>query len=753
MPNFCAAPNCTRKSTQSDLAFFRFPRDPERCRIWVENCRRADLEAKTADQLNKHYRLCAKHFDPALVYKTSPYRTVLKDTAIPTIFDLTSHLTNPRVKHRKQIKELTEEDLRRIRERRLAASAEKSKKEAVAEDPRADEPQMSAEEKELRDYLRSLFELVLELAKQCVPLETFKALDGDKASNNFQALLQYRMHAGDEALRRRFEATPVNADFLSSAQLNQLLDVCENTVREEMLMEAREGRFFSLVTDDLVDFGDDKHLPLFLRFVNQHNVVREEFLDFVSFDGDELALVERIEAQLTERWGLSMEDCRGQAHKVTGASATKMKAVAVLLMEKYPLALHMPCSRMALNIHLANSLPFPNVQVLVETLRRVAAFFKSTAAQDGLRTCISAHYQKNDEKATALHQACADNWTTQHNVFDVLLDILPPLVSCLDNIHDNTDGTFDGAEVAAAYSLSEILADFEMVMTAVVLKSVLTFTRAFGRNLQSETMDAFCAANSLTAVMHSLNEVNDNIDVYHEFWYEEATSLAASMEIPVRVPRLYVQRQRATDMSEIQAEAYYREYVTLPIIHSVMQEVEEMFSEVNLKVLKCLSLVPAIMGQMKFNTSEETSADVYRADLPSPDTLPAELHCWRIKWKHRGKEVRLPTTIHETLQLPDIKFFPNVNAFLKVLSTLPALKMEEQQGVTAGQRLRAYLDDVPAKLWNRSLAVLNVNTHVKPDLDVMVDKYCRLYPEDEPEMEVEQEEEEGKLNEAVPSQN
>lgn len=41
-----------------------------RCRIWVENCRRADLEAKTSDQLNKHYRLCAKHFDPAMVCKT-----------------------------------------------------------------------------------------------------------------------------------------------------------------------------------------------------------------------------------------------------------------------------------------------------------------------------------------------------------------------------------------------------------------------------------------------------------------------------------------------------------------------------------------------------------------------------------------------------------------------------------------------------------------------------------------------------------
>lgn len=30
MPNFCAALNCSRNSTHSVLAFFRFPRDPER---------------------------------------------------------------------------------------------------------------------------------------------------------------------------------------------------------------------------------------------------------------------------------------------------------------------------------------------------------------------------------------------------------------------------------------------------------------------------------------------------------------------------------------------------------------------------------------------------------------------------------------------------------------------------------------------------------------------------------------------------
>lgn len=627
----------------------------------------------------------------------------------------------------------------------MASSIEQlvSKKDAATEDgtgTNEDEPQLSSEEKEFREYLRSLFELVVMLGKQSIPLMAEKASAGQDMSNNFQALLDYRINAGDEALKKRFEMTAVNTEYLSSVQQNQLLDICENTVREEMLMEVRESRFFSLVTGDLVEFSSEKHLPLFLRFVNQQNVLREEFLDFVLFDVDESALVERLEAQLTDRWGLSMEDCRGQAHKATGTSTTKMKAVAVLLMEKYPLALHMPCSHMALNIHLANSLPFPNVQVVMETLRRIGAFFRSPLTQDELEKAISSHYQKNEEKAAAVKLTSGPGWTEQHNVFDVLLDLVPPVLLCMDNVLDNADGKFTDAVTADAYSIIETLAEFEIIVTIVILKNVLTFTRAFGRNLQGETLDVFFAANSLTAVLHSLNEVNDNIDVYHEFWYEEAVSVANEMQIPEKVPRLFLRKQRAANEGEIQAESYFKEYVTIPVIRGIMQEVEDMFSENNLKALKCLSLVPAVMGQMKFNTTEENYADVYRNDLPNPDTLPAELHCWRIKWKHRGKEVRLPTTIHETLQLPDVKFFPNVNSFLKVLSTLPVLKLEYNKSDMASERLQAHLTSMPAKQWNRSLAMLSVNTHVKHDLDVMVDKYCRLYPEDDPEAEATAEE-------------
>uniref|UniRef100_A0A671NIG9 HAT C-terminal dimerisation domain-containing protein n=1 Tax=Sinocyclocheilus anshuiensis TaxID=1608454 RepID=A0A671NIG9_9TELE len=135
------------------------------------------------------------------------------------------------------------------------------------------------------------------------------------------------------------------------------------------------------------------------------------------------------------------------------------------------------------------------------------------------------------------------------------------------------------------------------------------------------------------------------------------------------------------------------------------------------------------MGQLKFNTAEETSADIYKDDLLNPDTFPAELHCWKIKWKH---DVVLPSTIYETLQLSDVKFFPNVCALLKVLYNLPVFTLTNDKCSTAKQRLTTYLEDTPVHHRNKSMALFFINCAIKHDLDSMVEKYLKMYPDSEP---------------------
>ncbi|XP_028839571.1 THAP domain containing 12a [Denticeps clupeoides] len=738
MPNFCIAPNCTRRSTQSDLAFFRFPRDTERCNIWVENCRRADLVDKTPDQLNKHYRLCANHFEPSMICKTSPYRTVLRENAIPTIFDFTSHLKNPPTRHRKRVKVLTEEEVRDIKERRLEASdlSKKNKDEEIIENQEDAEPpipELSEEEKEHREYLKSLFEILTMMGRQNIPLNGHSDEEegnGPFIPSNFQALLEYRINTGDEILRKKFDGSAVNSEYCSTTQLGQMLDVCEAYVCEELLQEVKDCRLFSLIADDVVQICTESYLPLLVRFVDQENNPREEFVGFLSFDGSEETVTERLLTTVSEKWGLDMGNCRGQSYLSSGVYARKIKAIATCLVEKYPLAVHTPCSNAPLNIFLANSMGLTGTQLVMTTLKKIEAFFSnSPPLVSELTHAISIYYQGNEEKANDLKELCCTNWTERHDSFELAVDFLESLLLCMDSVHDNEDLKWNDQITQDAFVISEALADFEFVVTLVVLKNTLSFTRAFGKNIQGRIIDVFFAATSLTAVLHSLNEVMDNIEVYHEFWFEEAVNMAAALEIPVKVPRLFFRKQRPELGVEIQPETYFKEHLTVPVVRHVIDELNDLFSENHLKALKSLSLVPSVMGQLKFNTAEETNADIYKDDLPNPDILAAELHCWRVKWKHRSKEVPLPVSMYETLQLSDVKFFPNVNAFLKVLCTLPVLTPEDGKCKAARKRLRAYLEDTPVNSRCKSLALFNINNDIRHDLDQMAEMYVKLYPE------------------------
>ncbi|KAM9455961.1 THAP domain containing 12a isoform 2-T2 [Clarias gariepinus] len=728
MPNFCAALHCSRMSSHSVLAFFRFPRDPERCRKWVENCSRSDLRDKTPEHLNKYHRLCARHFEPDLILKTSPFRTVLKDTAIPTIFD------HP---NRKRTNEKEADNALQVKVQKVEESqdkdAENAAESANGQEP-PEEPQVPDKERDQREYLRSLFDVVVMMGRQNIPLQGHSDREPRSKAftpSNFQALLEFRINAGDDALRRRFESSPTSLEFCSSTELPQILEVGEKCVCEELISEVKEARFFSLVMENVVEISEDSRLPTFIRFVDQNNCLREEFLGFLLFEGDVDSIAENLLAEIIGKNGLNMEDCRGQAYFSTGVNAAKVKAVAMKLSQRYPLAVLTPSSGHALNISLAHSMDLTSVHLVMSTLKKLDAFFsRSPLLLDQLTSAISIYYQGNEDKANLLKQTCRTDWTQQHDVFEVAVDLLESLLLCMDSVHDNEELKWSDEIAHEAFVVSEALADFEFVMALVVLKNTLSFSRAFGKNLQGQTSEAFFAANSLTAVLHSLNEILENIEVYHEFWFEEAINLAAALEIPVKIPRLFFRKQRADAGDEIQPETYYKVHLTYPVVTQVIRELSEFFSENHLNALRSLSLVPAIMSQLKFNT-EENSTDIYKDDLPNPETLPTELNCWKIKWKHGAKNVTLPSTIYETLQLSDVKFFPNVCALLKVLHCLPVLSLADEKGGEARRRLTAYLQDTPPRHRQKSLALFSINCEARVDVDLMVEAYLATYPDKE----------------------
>lgn len=597
------------------------------------------------------------------------------------------------------------------------------KSEAAKEDV-----QVNTEEEEYKEYLKSLFEVLLLLGKQSIP----PTGPGDNkqdglGSSNFQSLLEYRLNCGDEVLKKRHDA---NKECCSSSQLNQLIEVLEKCIHSKVMDEVKQNGFFSLLTDDLVKISGDWYLPVFLRYMDQSNRQQEKFAGLFSFAGDGDALAETLLAEMTDKWGLDMEKCRGQAHSSSGTHFSKIKTFAAKVKDRYPMTVLTLRSTCTLNLSLANGMALSGVKLVLSTLKKIDSFFsKSPLLQLELENAISIFFPDKEEKAKELKEICQTNWTTQDDAFEVAVQILEALLLCVDSVHDNEDMRWSDEVTHNALEISKALADFEFVMALVVLKNTLTLTRAFGKNMQGNAMDAHFATTSVKAVLHSLNEVSDNIDVYHEFWNDEAVNLAAAMEIPVKVPRSFL-RKHQSDSEANQPENYYKVHLSVPVVNHVIQEMNELFSEDHLNGLRSLSLIPAVIEQQKSAEPKEESVQVFKNDIPNAGGLSAELHCWQVKWSKKVKGETSPSGLHETLQLADIKFFPNTLAVLRLIGILPTLPLEGGCD-TAYRRFQMYMKNTPEKFKSKSLAFLNINYDVGYDLDALVEAYMKTYPDRE----------------------
>lgn len=590
-----------------------------------------------------------------------------------------------------------------------------------------DDAQTIPEEDKYKGYLKSLFEVLVLLGEQCIPPKGPGDKQDSSWSSNFQVLLDYRVSYGDEVLKAKFD---VNNEYCSSTQLKQLIEVCEKCVREKLMEEVKQNGFFSLITDDLVKLSGEWHLPVFLRFVDQSNCQRERFVGFLSFEGDEDALAEKLLSEMMDGWGLNMEQCRGQAHSCSGIHFSKIKKFAAKLMERYPMAVLMLKSNDTLNMSLVSGMALSGVQLAMCTFKKIESFFsQSPMLCLELEHAISIFYLDKEEKANELKEICRTTWTRRNDAFDVAVEILEALLLCMDSIYDNEDLRWNDQVTHDALEISKALTDFEFIMALVVLKNTLTLTRALGKNMQGKATDVHFAADSLKAVLHSLTEVYDNLDVYHEFWNDEAANLAAALDIPVKIPRTFM-RKHQSGAGTIQPDSYYKEHLSVPVVNHVIKEVNLLFSENHLKALKCLSLVPSVIEQHKSNEPDEENVQVFKDDIPNAATLSAELHCWWVKWSKKGKGETFPSSLHETLQLADVKFFPNMLAVLRLIGILPTLALEDSCN-DAYKRFKMYMQNTPDKFKSKSLALLNMNNDVCCDLDSMTELYLKTYPDTE----------------------
>ena len=82
---------------------------------------------------------------------------------------------------------------------------------------------------------------------------------------NFQALLNFRVDAGDTVLGEHLATASRNATYTSSVIQNQVIDVLADQVRQKIIGNVQVAKWFSVIADEVTDVSNKEQLSLVLR--------------------------------------------------------------------------------------------------------------------------------------------------------------------------------------------------------------------------------------------------------------------------------------------------------------------------------------------------------------------------------------------------------------------------------------------------------------------------------------------------------
>ena len=163
--------------------------------------------------------------------------------------------------------------------------------------------------------------------------------------------------------------------YSSKTIQNQLIEVIGDQVRSRIIDSVQASRYFSILCDEVTDVSGMEQLSLVLRFVDQSNSFREEFVDFVQGEritGEVLAssILNKIES-----YGLDIRNGRGQGYDGASNMSSAVRGVQGIIRQSSPTATYIHYNAHVLNLAIVSSCSLPPIRNMAGNVMETAKFF------------------------------------------------------------------------------------------------------------------------------------------------------------------------------------------------------------------------------------------------------------------------------------------------------------------------------------------------------------------------------------------
>ena len=402
----------------------------------------------------------------------------------------------------------------------------------------------------------------------------------DSTKGNFLALLKFRIDAGDEALRSHLVKCAGNARYSSKTIQNELINVIGNYIRESLLREIKEAKYFSILCDEVTDSANLEQLSLVVRFVDKECDIREEFLDFESAERITGAVISNLILAKLQQWGLDLLNCRGQGYDGASNMSSQARGVQGLIASRNPKAVYVHCNSHVLNLVIVKACSLPSVRNMSGTVTEIANFFNySPKRQKCLQKVISI--DQPDSQKTKIRDLCRTRWVERHIAYETFILLFPVVVKTLEVIlHEEehqqygteTPWNWDRDTLSKASSYYHAICSFQFIVSLVVTMKTLAIIKPISVKLQKKSNDIIQAYKMISRTEEELRDARDNAEQVFKEWYAYALQIGEETGVEPAVPRTVARQRHRENLPYDTTEEYFRRTVFIPFIDHIIQE-------------------------------------------------------------------------------------------------------------------------------------------------------------------------------------
>ena len=211
----------------------------------------------------------------------------------------------------------------------------------------------------------------------------------------------------------------------------------------------------------------------------------------------------------------------------------------------------------------------------------------------------------NDSRRSILLGMCKTRWCERDVSYERFYLVMPYIMEALEvtngthadinQLNETYSKGLSAKDKQEASSYLHTLSNFSFIIAFISPYRLMHPSAGITKKLQGRSIDVDHTFNEVESVVNDLGVVRSNIDTEFDTIYKQAVRMAKRMNVTPSAPRMAQRQMYRDNIEAANTKDYYKRVVAIPILDTLISEMNIRFNKFSIAASKVLYLVPELI--------------------------------------------------------------------------------------------------------------------------------------------------------------